>query len=107
MTNELTGADWVQSIDERLAEHSRIRRKYLGFSQATIAKIMKLKYGVEWHQTVLAKIENRERAVKLSEAFALARVYQIPLNDLIEGEGLDRPAKIRAGRVRVHSPQQQ
>ncbi|AOP55052.1 hypothetical protein BLSMQ_3352 [Brevibacterium aurantiacum] len=89
----------IREVDESFTRHLKARRTYLRFSQAIIARMMKYVYGFDWHQTVLAKIENRDRSIKLTEAYALARLYEIPLQDLIDGIDLDRPASLRAGTI--------
>lgn len=104
MTSESQGARIVREVGEHFADNARERRQHMKMSQAAIARIMKVVYGLDWHQTVLAKIESRERAVKLPEAYALARVYELPLQDLIDGVDLDRPSTIRGGSVRIGRP---
>lgn len=59
----------------------------LGLSQADVSLVL-LGHGIDWHQTTVAKVEKGERQVKLDEAYALADVYAIPLDDLVEGRGL-------------------
>lgn len=43
---------------------------------------------IMWHQTVVAKVESGQRAVKLTEAYALASVLDMRLDDLTLGNDL-------------------
>lgn len=45
-------------------------------------------YGFKWHQTVVAKVESGQRMIKLSEAYALADLYGVPLENLAHGTDL-------------------
>ena len=51
--------------------------------------MMQTTYGITWHQTAVAKIEDGSRKVKLMEAYALADMYGIPLDELAAGRNLE------------------
>jgi len=51
--------------------------------------MMQTTYGIKWHQTVVAKIEDGTRKIKLMEAYALADMYGIPLEELSAGNNLE------------------
>lgn len=77
-------------VSKGFAEHVWTRRRVVKLPRNAIVRMLKVRYGIDWHQTVLAKIETGERAVKLTEAYALADIYDIPLDDLVWGIDLDR-----------------
>lgn len=80
----------VASMPATFARNVRRRREAIGVSQGMVAAIM-LSYGFRtWRQTTLAKVEAGERAVKLDEAFALAEIYDISLDDLLRDCGVER-----------------
>ncbi|QNK52348.1 helix-turn-helix transcriptional regulator [Dermacoccus sp. PAMC28757] len=82
--------DIVASMPATFARNVRRRREAIGVSQGMVAKIM-FSYGFRsWRQTTLAKVEAGERAVKLDEAFALAEIYAISLDDLLRDCGVER-----------------
>jgi transcriptional regulator with XRE-family HTH domain len=81
----------IEAIPTVFAQHARQRREALGLSQAEVVSKLFLLFGIEWHQTALAKVEARQREVKLQEAYALASLYGIELDDLVLGRGLNEP----------------
>ncbi len=88
MEDVATIANRIQGVPHAFADNARVRRVALGYSQEYVSLQMAV-HGIAWHQTVLAKIESEQRAVKLGEAYALAQMYDIGLEDLINGVGLD------------------
>lgn len=94
--------DLVVELASRFAENVRARRLRLRLPQSIVAQGMRTVYGFPWHQTMVAKVESGERAVKLDEAFALCRILGIELDDLLRGRNMD---VIRHGiPVVLHSP---
>lgn len=81
--------DLVKELGARFAANARVRRLRLRQSQETVAFFMKEIYGFPWHQTMVAKIEAGERAVKMDEAFALCRILGIEMDDLLRGRNMD------------------
>lgn len=80
---------FIRSLDASFGKHARQRREFLDYSQGHVAMLLQTTYGIRWHQTVVAKIESGERLIKLAEAYALADIYGIPLEDLAHGNNLD------------------
>lgn len=80
---------FIRALDLEFGKHARARRELLDLSQDNVALLMATTYGIQWHQTVVAKIESGKRLIKLSEAYALADIYGIPLEDLAHGQNLD------------------
>jgi hypothetical protein len=83
------GDDFVRTLDENFGPHARQRRIFLQYSQDVVATLLVTTYGIKWHQTVVAKVESGVRQVKLAEAYALAEIYGLPLEDLAYGKNLD------------------
>lgn len=82
----------VASLPATFARNVRRRREAIGVPQGVVADLM-FSYGFRtWRQTTLAKVEAGERAVKLDEAFALAAIYSISLDDLLRDCGVERVA---------------
>lgn len=88
----------VADLGGRFAKNLRVRRERMRQSQADVAEGMRNCYGFKWHQTMVAKVENGDRAVRLDEAFALSRLLGIELDDMIRGE---RMGEVENGRVAV------
>jgi transcriptional regulator with XRE-family HTH domain len=53
-----------------------------GWSQRQVAEAMRA-YGYSWHQTVVAKIEQGTRPIRLNEALDLAALFRVSLTDLL------------------------
>ena len=51
-------------------------------SQAALAKEMTTR-GFRWHQATVYKVENGDRQIQLGEARAVARIFNLPLDDLL------------------------
>lgn len=81
--------DLVRKMPGQLARNIRKRRLLLGQSQFSVTHHLSQVYGFKWHQTVIAKIESGERAVKVDEAYALCKFFGIDLDDLVRGRNLD------------------
>lgn len=88
----------VATLGARFAQNLRARRVAMHQSQLEVAEGMRNYYGFQWHQTMVAKVESGQRAVKLDEAFGLSRLLGIDLPDLIRGERMDA---VRNGRLMV------
>ncbi|MBG6224736.1 transcriptional regulator with XRE-family HTH domain [Arthrobacter sp. CAN_A2] len=82
------GYEFVRTLDENFGQNARIRREFLDYPQNTVARLMTAMYGFKWHQTVVAKVESGQRMIKLSEAYALADLYGVPLENLAHGTDL-------------------
>lgn len=96
--------DFIRSVETNFGQNARTRRKFLEYSQGIVSTLMQAEYGIPWHQTVVAKIEDGSRKVKLMEAYALADMYGIPLDELTRGRNLDKRVQwyeVRTGDGRV------
>ena len=79
----------IAAVAKAFARNVRRRREAIGVSQHLVATIL-WRYGFStWRQTTLAKIEAGRRAVKLDEAFALAALYEISVDDLLRDRGVE------------------
>jgi len=80
--------DFLRKLNTDFGQHAKTRREWLGYLQANVAEAMRSHYEIPWHQTVVGKVENGTREIKLHEAYALADIYGISVQDLAEGRGL-------------------
>lgn len=80
---------WFDALSKDFARNARQRRLTMRLSQKLVAHMMWLRFGPGWHQTIVAKIENEQRAVRMDEAIALSHIYGIELADLVAGKNLD------------------
>lgn len=81
--------EWFERLGPSFARHARARRLNMRLSQERVADSVRGVFGPKWHQTIVAKIENGQRAVRLDEALAMCRIYGIELDDLLHGRNLD------------------
>ena len=87
--------------DKEIGQRMRAARMRVGMSQQHIALAMTMVHDDDpsnarreaggenrwrWHQTVVGKVESGERALKLTEAVAVADIIGIPLADLVSEE---------------------
>ena len=72
--------------DKEIGQRMRTARERAGMPQQHIASVMTMIHGHRWHQTVVGKVESGERALKLTEAVAVADIIGIPLADLVSEE---------------------
>jgi transcriptional regulator with XRE-family HTH domain len=80
--------DHVTTTERRFGAKVREAREAQGKSQKHVALEISALYGMNWHQTTVAKTEAAERPIRLNEAAALAQVLGRPLTDLL-GESPD------------------
>lgn len=72
--------------DKEIGERMRAARERTGTPQHHISTVMTVLYRHNWHQTVVAKVENGERSLKLKEAVAVAKILRISLSELTGDE---------------------
>lgn len=70
------------TTEDRIAANLKAIRSDNGLSQEKVAAAM-TELGYSWHQATVYKVEQGERQVQLGEADALAKVFDVPLADLI------------------------
>lgn len=81
--------DFVRDLDRAFGDNVRERRLHLGLNQAHVVAMLGAFYRIDWNQTVLSKVELGTRMAKTPEAFALAEILGMTLEDLAFGRGLD------------------
>lgn len=83
--------------EQRFGQTVRQSRLALGMSQERLADEIG-KRGVRVHQTVIHKVENGIRAIRLNEAVAIADVLHITLSGLLQNQAdeaqVDRMARL-------------
>lgn len=67
----------------------RTARESRNWSQEKLAKELRDKYGLVLHQTALARLENGQRAIRLSEAMILASVLDIDIKQATTAPFID------------------
>jgi transcriptional regulator with XRE-family HTH domain len=80
------------------ASRLREERGRHGMSQATVAERLSNELGRVVHASAVALIEKGERSVRLDEAIAVARVLDVPLQDLLRPHPVDLVAEIEVLR---------
>lgn len=71
-----------------------------GWSQEQLAGRLR-DLGIEMHQTTVAKLETGRRPVRLSEAFAVATAFRVPLLSIFHGPVPGEPWSLKAMRERL------
>lgn len=84
MANDTEGSP---SPEDRLGRRIRYERDRRGWSQSELADRL-AEFGISLHFTAIAKMEQRDverpRAIRLDEAFALAQVFGVTVERLLE-----------------------
>lgn len=70
-------------IDATFGRHVEQLRERNGWSQTELAKKMKELGFAGFHQTTISRIENGERSARVGEAFGLAELLDVSVNDLV------------------------
>ncbi len=65
-----------------LARRVRDLRQAWGVSQTELGEALG-RYGFAMHQTTVAKLESADRPIRVNEAAALARIFKVPLAQLM------------------------
>lgn len=92
------------SIDANVAANFRSLRERLGWSQATLAQRARDGGLDGFHQTTVARVENGQRPLRLSEAIVLSKVLGISVEDLASTSSV--PQHLRALSVEIVDAQQ-
>lgn len=85
--------------DREIGQRVRAARERTTMPQQHIANVMTMTRGHRWHQTVLAKVESGERALKLSEAVEVADILGVPLCQLTGEQPATDPASAKGARA--------
>jgi transcriptional regulator with XRE-family HTH domain len=80
--------DFVRDLDQSFGRHVRQRRLNMGFHQSHVVTQLSFGYRIRWNQSHLSKVESGARLVKIAEAFALAEILSMTVEDLAFGRGL-------------------
>jgi transcriptional regulator with XRE-family HTH domain len=66
---------WERNFRERMAE----LREAKGMTQTDLARVLRDRHGLRFHQQIVARIEGGERPVRLNEAHLIAQVLETNL----------------------------
>lgn len=99
----------VDSLERRVAENVRRLRKERGWTQSELGQRLGT-FGFPMQQTTVTKLEAGERPIRLDEVLALARLFDVKVEDLysppihvredVDVEGLENAE--RALQARLH-----
>lgn len=100
----MTTRNEIEALDANIGRRIREIREAQHMPLIHVSMVMTAKFGFQtWkHATTPAKVEYGERALRLSEAVALASILGVPLTDLIDetaATGRGRNAAIRELRL--------
>ncbi|WP_430497870.1 helix-turn-helix domain-containing protein [Micromonospora trifolii] len=71
----------TSSAEQRFGAQVRRAREERGWSQEALARKLRDTAGIELHQTAIARLERGERAIRLNEVTALARILDLDLTE--------------------------
>jgi transcriptional regulator with XRE-family HTH domain len=69
---------WERNFRERMAE----LREAKGMTQTDLARVLRDRHGLRFHQQIVARIEAWERPVRLDEAYLIAQVLETNLSGM-------------------------
>lgn len=108
-TREQVLARLEQASEEALARRIRDERMKRGLSQEKLARAVEEFIGPGFPQSAVSKIEqdHNRRSITVDEAIALAKVFEIPLEDLLLPPAVELDERLAvllgdAGRARTH-----
>lgn len=82
-TESATASSGMPNPELLVGLRVRQLRQALGWSQEQVAKRL-LEFGVSMHQTTIAKIEAAARPIRVNEAYVLAKILNVSLEDLLQ-----------------------
>lgn len=74
-----------ENQDEIIGRNIQALRKRLDLSQAELAEKLTRSSGTNYHQQTILRIEKGERPLKVSEAIAFAKVFDVPVPTIWNG----------------------
>lgn len=75
----VTHNDGARAAEQQFGAQVKDARDARGWSQEALARHLKETLGIELHQTGIARLERGERAIRLNEASALAKLLGLDL----------------------------
>jgi transcriptional regulator with XRE-family HTH domain len=92
---------WVRGVDARFGRRVRAERERRRISQQQLVVRLAEAHHLRWHQTTVAKVENGDRPVRLSEALAIAGVLDVSLADLLDDPDAPAARQRRSERLQA------
>jgi transcriptional regulator with XRE-family HTH domain len=87
----------VAAADRRFGQRLRALREERGMSQQTLVTLLEGLGITSWHQTTVGKVEVGTRPMRLAEALAVAAVFDMTVDELLEDPDSERA---RTRRIR-------
>ncbi|GGK64053.1 helix-turn-helix transcriptional regulator [Ornithinimicrobium pekingense] len=81
---------WESNLRERLVQW----RERRGWTQTDLARELRNRYGLPFHQQTVQRVESGVRPVRLNEAYAIAQLFELELGELTESHGTPRAVKL-------------
>jgi len=83
MNEQQHGLYGAPTPEQQVARYLRLLRQGHGWSQQDVAEKMK-PYGYQWSQATVTRLESASRPIRINELTALAALYNIPVQQLLE-----------------------
>lgn len=97
-------ADWrtrgANAPEEKLGRTVRTLREARGLSQEQVAAKMTA-LGFSWQQTTVARTEAASRPIRVNEAVALSRVFQVAIDYLLEKADREQELRVRITQAQI------
>jgi transcriptional regulator with XRE-family HTH domain len=89
----------IATADRLFGERLRALREERGMSQQTLVALL-VDLGISsWHQTTVGKVEVGTRSVRLAEAIAVAAVFDMTVDELLEDPDSEHSRSRRARQL--------
>jgi transcriptional regulator with XRE-family HTH domain len=89
----------IAAADRRFGQRLRALREERGMSQQALVTLL-CELGItSWHQTTVGKVEVGTRPVRLVEALAVAAVFDLTVDELLEDPDTERARSRRARQL--------
>jgi transcriptional regulator with XRE-family HTH domain len=87
------------AADRRFGQRLRELREERGMSQQMLVTLLGELGITSWHQTTVGKVEVGTRPVRLAEALAVAAVFDMTIDELLEDPDSERARSRRARQL--------
>jgi len=81
---------WESNFRERMHR----MREAQGMTQTDLARVLKNKHGLPFHQQTIQRIETGERPIRLNEANLIAQILNLELSEMIADVGTSKAARL-------------
>jgi transcriptional regulator with XRE-family HTH domain len=89
----------IAAADRHFGQRLRALREERGMSQQTLVALLGERGITSWHQTTVGKVEVGTRPVRLAEALAVAAVFDMTVDELLQDPDSERARSRRARQL--------